>query len=112
MINCLLQVKIAEEDSKYGMSETEAANLLASEEIKSFQNIKIVGLMGMATFTENELQITEEFQKLKKCYDEINRTHDFSILSMGMSGDYKLGIQCGSTMIRVGSAIFGERNYS
>lgn len=112
VINCLLQVKIAEEDSKYGMSETEAANLLASEEIKSFQNIKIVGLMGMATFTENELQITEEFQKLKKCYDEINRTHDFSILSMGMSGDYKLGIQCGSTMIRVGSAIFGERNYS
>ena len=112
VINCLLQIKIAEEDSKYGMSETEAANLLASEEIKSFQNIKIVGLMGMATFTENELQITEEFQKLKKCYDEINNTHDFSILSMGMSGDYKLGIQCGSTMIRVGSAIFGERNYS
>jgi pyridoxal phosphate enzyme (YggS family) len=112
VIHCLLQVKIAEEDSKYGMSEKEAVSLFASEEIKSFQNIKIVGLMGMATFTENEWQITEEFQKLKKCYDELNITHNFSVLSMGMSGDYTLGIACGSTMIRVGSAIFGESNYS
>lgn len=112
VINCLLQIKIAEEDSKYGMSETEAENLLASEEIKSLQNIKITGLMGMATFTENELQISEEFQKLKKCYDQLKSTHNFNVLSMGMSGDYKLGIQYGSTMIRIGSAIFGERNYS
>jgi pyridoxal phosphate enzyme (YggS family) len=112
VINCLLQIKIAEEDSKYGMSETGASNLLASEEIKSFQNLKIIGLMGMATFTENEEQIAQEFQKLKKYYDEQKKTYNFTLLSMGMSGDHKLGIQYGSSMIRVGSAIFGERNYS
>ncbi len=115
-INCLLQIKIAEEDSKFGMDEADAASLLASEEFKKLQNIKIVGLMGMATFTEDEKQISEEFQKLKKIYDQFRiQSRDFgtefTILSMGMSGDYKIAIENGSNMVRVGSAIFGDRNY-
>lgn len=111
-INCLLQIKIAEEESKFGMDEADAATLLASEEIKKLQNIKIVGLMGMATFTDDDEQVSEEFQKLKKIFDEF-KVHDsgFKILSMGMSGDYKLAIENGSNMVRVGSAIFGDRNY-
>ena len=111
VINCLLQVKIAEEDSKYGMTETDLHTLLTSEEVQSFQNTKIVGLMGMASFTDNMGQVSAEFQKLKTYYDELKETHQFDILSMGMSGDYQLAIENGSTMIRVGSKIFGERNY-
>lgn len=111
-IHCLLQIKIAEEDSKYGMTEADALTLLASEELKPFQNIKIVGLMGMATFTNNDAQISEEFQKLKNFYHSLKETYDFRVLSMGMSGDYKLAIENDSNMIRVGSKIFGERNYS
>ena len=111
-IDCLLQIKIAEEDSKFGMDETDAAALLSSEELKKFQNIKIVGLMGMATFTEDEKQVSEEFQKLKKIYKEFRTGNsEFRILSMGMSGDYKIALENGSNMVRVGSAIFGERNY-
>jgi pyridoxal phosphate enzyme (YggS family) len=115
-INCLLQIKIAEEDSKFGMDEADAAKLLASEEYKKLQNVKIVGLMGMATFTDDEKQISEEFQKLKKIYDQFriqsrNFEIELKILSMGMSGDYKIAIENGSNMVRVGSAIFGERNY-
>ena len=122
-INCLLQIKIAEEDSKFGMEESDAAKLLASAELKKLQNVKVVGLMGMATFTEDEKQIAGEFQKLKKIYEQfriqsfvpiaIGSAQDskFRILSMGMSGDYKIAIENGSTMVRVGSAIFGERNY-
>jgi pyridoxal phosphate enzyme (YggS family) len=109
-INCLLQIKIAEEESKFGLDEADAASLLASEAVKKLQNVKIVGLMGMATFTEDEKQITAEFQKLKKLYDHFKIDNsELSILSMGMSGDYKIAIENGSTMIRVGSAIFGER---
>jgi pyridoxal phosphate enzyme (YggS family) len=116
-INCLLQIKIAEEDSKFGMDEADAAKLLASEEYKKLQNVKIVGLMGMATFTDDEKQISEEFQKLKKIYDQFriqsrNFEIELKILSMGMSGDYKIAIENGSNMVRVGSAIFGERNYN
>lgn len=111
-INCLLQLKIAEEDSKFGMDEVDATSLLSSEELKKFQNIKIVGLMGMATFTEDENQVSKEFQKLKEIYDQYKLTNpEFSILSMGMSGDYKIALENGSNMIRVGSAIFGERSY-
>lgn len=110
-INCLIQVKIAEEDSKYGMSETDLQTLLTSEVVQSFQNTKIVGLMGMATFTDNKDQVSAEFQKLNTCYNELKETYNFEILSMGMSGDYKLAIENESTMIRVGSKIFGERNY-
>ncbi|WGF92567.1 YggS family pyridoxal phosphate-dependent enzyme [Aequorivita marisscotiae] len=112
IINCLLQIKIAEEESKFGMSEEDATNLLDSEEIKNLKNVSIVGLMGMATFTDNEQQISEEFKKLKNTFDHFKEKYNqFTILSMGMSGDYKIAITNGSTMIRVGSAIFGERNY-
>lgn len=111
-IKCLLQIKIAEEESKFGMDEAEAKKLLFSEEIKNFKNIKIVGLMGMATFTENKMQVSSEFKKLKTIYDELKPDFsDFKVLSMGMSGDYKLAIAEGSNMIRVGSAVFGERSY-
>jgi uncharacterized pyridoxal phosphate-containing UPF0001 family protein len=85
--------------------------LLTSEEVQSFQNTKIVGLMGMATFTDNKEQVSAEFQKLNTYYNELKETYDFDILSMGMSGDYQLAIEKESTMIRVGSKIFGERNY-
>ncbi|SRX55629.1 YggS family pyridoxal phosphate-dependent enzyme [Aequorivita sp. CIP111184] len=116
-IDCLLQIKIAEEDSKFGMDKGDAAKLLASEELKKLQNVKIVGLMGMATFTDDEKQISEEFQKLQKIYNEFKiQSREFGtelkILSMGMSGDYKIAIANGSNMVRVGSAIFGERNYN
>ncbi len=111
-IECLLQIKIAEEDSKFGMDEADAAKLLSSEEIKKLKNVKILGLMGMATFTEDEKQVSEEFGKLKKIFNQFRiQNSEFRILSMGMSGDYKLAIENGSNMVRVGSAIFGERNY-
>jgi pyridoxal phosphate enzyme (YggS family) len=111
-IECLLQIKIAEEDSKFGMHKADAEKLLASEEFKKLQNVKITGLMGMATFTEDEEQISAEFQKLKKIFDEFKaHSPQFQVLSMGMSGDYKIAIENGSTMVRVGSSIFGERNY-
>lgn len=118
VIECLLQIKIAEEESKFGMTEEDASALLASEDLRNFKNVKIVGLMGMATFTDNEKQISGEFQKLKKIFDQFKiqpfnqaQGDSFRILSMGMSGDYKIAIENGSNMIRVGSAIFGERNY-
>jgi pyridoxal phosphate enzyme (YggS family) len=111
-IACLLQIKIAEEDSKFGMDKADAATLLSSEELKKFQNVQIVGLMGMATFTDDEKQISDEFQKLKKIYDQFRiMNSELKILSMGMSGDYKIAMENGSNMVRVGSAIFGERNY-
>tara|TARA_B110000285_G_scaffold26865_1_gene26278 strand:+ start:8784 stop:9443 length:660 start_codon:yes stop_codon:yes gene_type:complete len=110
-IHCLLQLKIAEEDSKYGMSEEDLHGLLNSEEVQNFQNTKIVGLMGMASFTSNAEQISAEFQKLKAQYNELKEAHQFEVLSMGMSGDFQIAIENGSTMIRVGSKIFGKRNY-
>lgn len=108
-ISCLLQVKIAQEESKYGISEAEVKALLTSEEVQSLKNTKIVGLMGMASFTENMVQVSDEFQKLKACYDTLKDTYDVNTLSMGMSGDYTLAIAQGSNMIRVGSTIFGAR---
>jgi len=112
IINCLLQIKIAEEDSKFGMDERDASDLMASEDIKKYKNIKILGLMGMATFTEDEAQISKEFKKLKGIYDKFKITNpELNVLSMGMSGDYQIAINHGSNMIRVGSAIFGEREY-
>lgn len=111
-IKCLLQIKIAEEESKFGMDEADAASLLASEAFKKLQNVKVVGLMGMATFTDDERQISEEFQKLKDVFEKFKiQDSRFKILSIGMSGDYKIAIEHGSNMVRVGSAIFGERNY-
>ena len=109
-INCLLQIKIAEEESKFGMTERDALSLLTSEAVKKLTRVKIIGLMGMATFTEDEKQLTAEFSKLKTFFENHKNTFQFSTLSMGMSGDYAIAIEQGSTMIRVGSAIFGERN--
>lgn len=112
VIDCLLQIKIADEERKFGMSEVEATALLDSEEIKTLQNVKVTGLMGMATFTDNVSQLEEEFGYLKSVYEKIKSQYpDLQILSMGMSGDYTLAIEHGSTMVRVGSAIFGARNY-
>ena len=110
-INCLLQIKIAQEESKYGMDGNDAIELLDSEAFKNLKNIKIVGLMGMATFTESKKQISEEFASLKTVFDSLKEKHNLSILSMGMSGDYNLAIDNGSNMVRIGSAIFGEREY-
>ena len=111
VINCLLQIKIAEEDSKFGMSEEDAQDLLNSEAFAALKNIRIIGLMGMATFTEDEEQLNQEFQRLKIFYDKLKSEFQFTVLSMGMSGDYPIAIKNGSTMVRIGSAIFGERNY-
>ena len=113
IIDCLLQVKIAAEENKFGLSENEVLNLLGSEEIKTFQNIKIVGLMGMATFTNNQEQLQKEFEILKFIFDNLTHlkstNYNLKTLSMGMSDDYPIAIKNGSTMIRVGSSIFGKR---
>lgn len=115
VIDCLLQIKIASEDSKFGMSAQEASELIQSKDISELKNIRIVGVMGMATFTDNQSQIEQEFNFLKTTFDTLNKLNTANcklhIISMGMSGDYQLAIDCGSTMIRVGSSIFGERNY-
>lgn len=111
VINCLLQVKIAEEDSKYGMSPEELKAFLKDEKLSDFKNVKLKGLMGMATFTDDENQIHREFQVLQDLYEETSKTQpDFSILSMGMSGDYKIAMQHGTNMVRIGSSIFGARH--
>ena len=113
IIDCLLQIHIAEEETKFGLNEEELKDLLASETFKNLNNIKIIGLMGMATFTENQDQIRKEFEHLKSIFDTLKSLSivncQLSILSMGMSGDYPLAIACGSTMVRIGSSIFGER---
>jgi hypothetical protein len=116
IINCLLEVKIANEETKFGLSFAEVELLLKSEELKNLKNINIQGLMGMASFTENNEIVRDEFKTLKTFFDSLQKYQSFNvnpiILSMGMSGDYKIAIEEGSTMIRVGSAIFGSRNYN
>nr|WP_315223332.1 YggS family pyridoxal phosphate-dependent enzyme [uncultured Flavobacterium sp.] len=110
IIDCLLQIYIAEEESKFGLDENELNELLSSSEFKEMKNIRILGLMGMATFTEDQNQIKKEFMHLKSIFDSIkNKLESVSTLSMGMSGDYQLAIECGSTMVRIGSSIFGGR---
>jgi PLP dependent protein len=114
IIDCLLQIHIAEEETKFGLNETELHEIINSNEFKSLENIRIVGLMGMASFTDNQSQIKAEFTNLKNIFNKFQQqptTHDPqpTILSMGMSGDYKLAIDCGSTMVRIGSSIFGTR---
>ena len=113
IIDCLLQIYIANEETKFGLDETELLELINSKEFKELHNIQIVGLMGMATFTENQNQIKAEFQHLKTIFDTINNQDNSKLetLSMGMSGDYELAIEFGSTMVRIGSSIFGNRNY-
>ncbi len=111
IINCLLQVRIAKEETKFGLSFEEVLNILNSDELKTFKNVKITGLMGMATFTKDETIIEKEFSKLNSFFESNQTKYNLETLSMGMSGDYKIGIRNGSTMIRVGSSIFGARNY-
>ncbi len=115
IINCLLQIKIALEDSKFGIHPNNVSEIIQSEEFSELKNIKVVGVMGMATFTNNNSQVEEEFKLLKATFDdlEILKTENCNLktISMGMSGDYQLAIKCGSNMVRVGSSIFGARNY-
>lgn len=113
VIPCLLQVYIATEETKFGLEQDELLQVIHSDEFKEMENIKIVGLMGMASFTEDIDKIRKEFQSLKDIFDyvkpyQLPNCH-FEHLSMGMSGDYKIAIECGSTMVRIGSSIFGRR---
>ena len=109
IIPCLLQIKIAKETSKFGLSEDDASKLL--ENSIKYRNVKIHGLMGMASLTKDELQIDNEFKKLKTFFDQLkSKFNHLKILSMGMSSDYKIAIKNGSNMIRIGSQIFGPRN--
>ncbi|WPR70888.1 YggS family pyridoxal phosphate-dependent enzyme [Flavobacterium sp. NG2] len=132
VINCLLQIHIAEEETKFGLDETELNSLLSSSEFREMKNIQILGLMGMATFTDNENQVKKEFLHLKSIFDKLLKSKEalqylsteenlstdpninttnckLNTISMGMSGDYQLAIECGSTMVRIGSSIFGGR---
>lgn len=109
-INCLLQIKIAEEDSKFGISIEDAGKILASKEFSALEHVKVTGLMGMATFTNDMEQVKKEFQYLKENFDALKNDYpNLEILSMGMSADYKVAVESGSNMVRIGSAIFGER---
>ncbi|MDO6819233.1 YggS family pyridoxal phosphate-dependent enzyme [Zobellia sp. 1_MG-2023] len=111
-IDCLLQIHIAEEDTKFGLDKGELHAILNSEAYRELKNINVVGLMGMATFTEDESQVRREFRQLKSIFDSIQPENPkIKTLSMGMSGDYQIAIEEGSTMVRIGSSIFGKRNY-
>jgi pyridoxal phosphate enzyme (YggS family) len=113
IIDCLLQVHIAEEETKFGLDEDELNEILSSAAFQEMKNIQIVGLMGMATFTDNKEQIKKEFTHLKSIFDKLHPLQTtnckLQTVSMGMSGDYQLAIECGSTMVRIGSSIFGGR---
>ena len=112
ILNCLLQLKISKEESKFGLDEKLFKEIIYSDEYKEMRNVKIKGLMAMASNTNEKSIIRSEFVHAKKIFDEINNgDKSFEILSMGMSNDYKIAIECGSNMIRLGSLIFGERNY-
>jgi len=114
VIPCLLQVHIAEEETKFGLSLEEAEQLLASTDIRELKNVSINGLMGMATYTDTISQVKKEFHSLKTFYDTVKNKFqlpvlNFQFLSMGMTGDYQIALSEGSNMVRIGSAIFGER---
>lgn len=116
-IPCLFQVHIAEEETKFGFSEEELTDFLSSPSWTKLRNIQVVGLMGMATFTENENQVRKEFRGLKTLFEKLKSSSlpdrcNMQELSMGMSSDYKIALEEGSTMIRVGTAIFGQRDYA
>ncbi|NLO69513.1 MAG: YggS family pyridoxal phosphate-dependent enzyme [Porphyromonadaceae bacterium] len=115
-VSCLLQVHIAEEESKFGFTESELIDLLSSDEIAELKNTSISGLMGMATYTNDTEQVRNEFRTLKKFFDRVKtdffaENDSFRELSMGMSQDYHIAVEEGSTMIRIGTSIFGEREY-
>ena len=107
VIDCLLQVRIAQEESKFGLTFENCNEILNQN---NYTNVRIRGLMGMASFTDNQIQIESEFKSLAQYYKQYQDQYDWDTLSMGMSGDYPLALSCGSTMIRVGSRIFGSRN--
>ena len=116
VIDCLLQVRIALEETKFGLTEEELMLLLSSDAFRAMKHIRIRGVMGMATYTENSNQIREEFRHLKRIFDRLKATEfasmaSFDQLSCGMSGDYQLAIEEGSNLVRIGSLIFGPRNY-
>lgn len=111
-IKILLQVKIAEEDTKYGLTKDEARELFRLSLNGAFPNIIISGLMGMATFTENKEQVRKEFMSLKVLFDEFSQDKTLETLSMGMSDDFPVAVECGANSVRVGSAIFGQRDYT
>lgn len=113
-IDCLMQFHIAEEESKFGLDQSEAAEILDAPELKELENIRITGVMGMATFTENMEQVRKEFKNLKSIFDHLKRAYFpdkeyFKEISMGMSGDYEIAVEEGSTMVRIGTLIFGIR---
>jgi PLP dependent protein len=114
VVDCLLQLHIATEETKYGFNRYEVSHMLDSVEFRNINNVRICGLMGMATFTEDQSQVREEFRYLANFFQEIKEKYfagqkHFKEKSMGMSGDYKIAIEEGSTMVRLGSSIFGER---
>ncbi len=117
VIPCLLQFHIAEEETKFGLSLDEAVEMLSSEEFKQLEYVHLMGVMGMATFTDDENQVRKEFACLKTYFEKLksdffDKDADFKEISMGMSGDYLIAVDEGSTMVRIGSTIFGERNYN
>ena len=117
VINCLLQCKVAEEETKFGLSESELSDMIKSTEYSELENVSIRGVMGMATFTEDKEKVRHEFSTIKNIFDHLKSEFfidkpEFVVISMGMSHDYNIAIEEGATMIRVGSNIFGERNYS
>ncbi|MEO1545573.1 MAG: YggS family pyridoxal phosphate-dependent enzyme [Bacteroidota bacterium] len=113
VIDCLLQMHIAKEETKFGLDDEELEALLTDSEFSNLKNVRIVGLMGMATFTDNQDQIQSEFAYLKSKYDWVaKQLPEVNTLSMGMSGDYATAIDEGSTMVRIGSSIFGSRQYT
>jgi pyridoxal phosphate enzyme (YggS family) len=114
VVSCLLQVHIAKEETKFGFDEIELIDLIQSEKITALDSVKVIGLMGMATFTENKEQVRSEFKSLKKLFDQIAKMNlpanvGMKELSMGMSQDYQIAIEEGSTLVRIGTAIFGSR---
>jgi pyridoxal phosphate enzyme (YggS family) len=113
VIDCLLQVHIAEEETKFGFDEAGLIELLESGRLANYPNVNIKGLMGMASFSDDRTQVQKEFKQLKKCFELTQNSigETCTILSMGMSGDYELAIQEGSNMVRIGSLLFGARNY-
>jgi len=109
-VDCLLQMHIAEEDTKFGLDTKELHEIVTSEAFQKFKNVRVKGLMGMATFTDDENQVRREFKQLKSHFDRLKKQlPEIDTLSMGMSGDYKIAIEEGSTMVRIGSSIFGAR---
>lgn len=114
VLKVLLQVHIAEESTKFGFSEEELVELIESGRWKEYENVQICGLMGMATNTDDTIQVSREFDHLKRLFDRCSSSfgENFTILSMGMSGDYKLALEAGSNMVRIGSSIFGARDYA